>query len=354
MFRRRVRLPRTDHPVVARGLRADLPGARFGDLRSAAAAADGGRQPVALRHRVHGLDRRQQGRHDRDLVEGSGPHGPGRGRSEVAAGRADPPRSHLPAARARGRRAGSRRSHRGDRRSVSAGRPAAGRSHLRGHQAGWRDGAVARTERVLPPARVPDRLHRRPGRVSSAPRAPDRTRRDRPDADPLRRLRLPHLPQSDRRPDPHGADGRYPAPGRGRAVPADRRRGAGAGAFAVPDRRRVRLAALRLRAAAAAGDAAGAGGRAGHRALHQPGGPWHRPRQQAARLRAAGPRHGYRRGERAPRLPRRRARVRHRRPDPARPRSAAAAAAQQQPEEAGRPAGLRARDRRAGAAHRRS
>ena len=82
-----------------------------------------------------------------------------------------------------------------------------------------------------------------------------------------------------------------------RATSTGKRGRARARALGVPDRRRVPLAALRLRRAArgrAVDDRARGRGRA---ALPRPGGPRHRPAEQAARLQAAGggPRH--RRGQ---------------------------------------------------------
>ena len=91
-------------------------------------------------------------------------------------------------------------------------------------------------------------------------------------------------------------------------------------------------------------------------ALPAPGGARHRPVQQAARLRAPGRGAGHGRGQPPPRLQGGLARLRDRRPDPARPRCPAPAPDDQQPEEVHGAARLRARDRGAGpardAAHR--
>ena len=100
-----------------------------------------------------------------------------------------------------------------------------------------------------------------------------------------------------------------------------RERRARARALRVPDRRRLPLAALRLRRAARVGagdDRARGPGRA---ALPRPGGPRHRPAEQAARLQAAGGGAGHRRGQPPARAAGRPARLRHRRADPRRPRA---------------------------------
>ena len=104
-------------------------------------------------------------------------------------------------------------------------------------------------------------------------------------------------------------------------------------ALRVPHRRRVPLAALRLRPAARGRAGAHRGGGPRRAALPRPGGPRHRPAEQAAGLQAAGagPRHG-RRQPRA-RAARRPARLRHRRADPGGPRPQLDPPADQQPEE---------------------
>ena len=113
-------------------------------------------------------------------------------------------------------------------------------------------------------------------------------------------------------------------------------------------------AALRLRPAAPRRDAAdGRGGARRHR-VPRPGRAGHRAAQQAARLRppGRGRRHG--RGQRAARVRARPPELRHRRPDPARPRPLHHPPHDQQSPQAGRPRGLRPGDRGAGAARSRS
>ena len=128
--------------------------------------------------------------------------------------------------------------------------------------------------------------------------------------------------------------GRRQAP-RGDGQGRDRRRGrrARARALRVPHRRRLPLAALRLRPAARGRARAHRGGGPRRAALPRPGGPRHRPAQQAARLPAPGG--GARHGRRQPRArpARRPARLRHRRADPRRPRAQLDPPAHQQPEE---------------------
>ena len=92
-------------------------------------------------------------------------------------------------------------------------------------------------------------------------------------ADRLRRLQRRRLPLARRRQAPR-RDGQ----GRGRR----RGRRARARALRVPDRRRLPLAALRLRPAARGRAAADRGGGPRRAALPRPGGPRHRPAQQAA------------------------------------------------------------------------
>ena len=93
------------------------------------------------------------------------------------------------------------------------------------------------------------------------------------------------------------------------------------GALRVPHRRRLRLAALRLRHPARPGHEAHLRGRPRRGRLPPgPRGPRHRHRPQDPGLLPAGPGHGHRRGQRGPRPPGRQPRVRHRRPDPRRPR----------------------------------
>ena len=90
----------------------------------------------------------------------------------------------------------------------------------------------------------------------------------------------------------------------------------------VPDRRRVRLLPLRLRPAAGRGDAADRARGQGSAALHAPGGPRHRPHQQAQGLRAPGAGLRHRGRQREARLRPGPARVLDRRADTPRPRRA--------------------------------
>ena len=95
----------------------------------------------------------------------------------------------------------------------------------------------------------------------------------------------------------------------------------GPGPLRMPHRRRLPLAALRLRRAARGGAGNDRAGGQGRPPLPLPGGPRHRPAQQAARLQApgGGPRH--RRRQPQARAAGRPARLRDRRPDPGRPRA---------------------------------
>ena len=129
-------------------------------------------------------------------------------------------RPRVPADRARGRRAGPRRPHRGERRSGAARRPLPGRRHLRDHERRRHHGAHAGPRRLRPAARPQDRHHRGPDRLPPAAR-PHRHQGGEPQRrDGLRRpLRVACLRDQD------GA-GRAPGPGQGRPVCA--RPGAGA------------------------------------------------------------------------------------------------------------------------------
>ena len=154
--------------------------------------------------------------------------------------------------------------------------------------------------------------HRRPaGGLPAGARAAGAPGRRGPAADRVRRVPDHRLPQ--RR-----------GPGRARRAGAGRGGGPagrpGADALEVPDRRRLRLAALRLRPPAARRHAEDLGGRRGRDRLPRPGGPRHRPAQQAQGLRAAGRGAGHRAGQPAARLRARPAQLRHRGPDPPRPR----------------------------------
>ena len=108
------------------------------------------------------------------------------------------------------------------------------------------------------------------------------------------------------------------------------------------------------RAATAASSSSGARADRARRAAASllylaPGGPRHRPAQQAQGVRAPGERARHRRGERAARLPGRRAGVRHRVPDPRRPRPDDDPRAHEQPQEDRRHQRLRPHSRLAGA-----
>src|SRR5919201_177735 len=117
----------------------------------------------------------------------------------------------------------------------------------------------------------------------------------------------------------------------------------------MPDRRRLPLTALRLRRAARAG--APPDRRRGPRRppVHGAGGARHRTPEQAARVRASGERPGHRGGEPGARLPRGRAGVGNRQPDPRRPRVVDDPDSHEQPEEDQRARGLRPDGHRAGA-----
>ena len=179
------------------------------------------------------------------------------------------------------------------------------------------DGTMARVpdlERVLRPARAEDDHGRRPDRLPAPPRQADRARGRGRHAHRVRRLQRGRLPLAGRRQAPR-RDGQGRGGGQGRRARAR--------ALRVPDRRRLPLAALRLRPAArgrAAADRAGGPGRA---ALPGPGGPRHRPAEQAQGLQApgGGPRHRGRQPRARPAG--RPARLRHRRPDPGGPRARA-------------------------------
>ena len=104
-----------------------------------------------------------------------------------------------------------------------------------------------------------------------------------------------------------------------------RRAGADPGALRVPDRRRLRQPPLRLRPAARRGARADRRGGPRRRGLPaRPRGPRDRAGRQAAGLPAPGRRPRHRRRQPRPRPARRRAPLRHRHPDAARPRHRAA------------------------------
>ena len=114
--------------------RPDLSRAHRGAMQGAGSAADGREQHLELRHGVHGFDRGARPRDDGHL--GVRPIGnrSRRDRSEEPAGRSAPARPCLPAPRAQGRRAQTRRSDGGIGRSGVHRRDDSGRRHLRNHE----------------------------------------------------------------------------------------------------------------------------------------------------------------------------------------------------------------------------
>ena len=204
------------------------------------------------------------------------------------------------------------------------------------------DGSMARRAPARgdqPAVRHPDPDHRRAHPLPHASRdARPQARGDGP-ADVARPFPHPRLRGHDPRRPP-----RRPRQGRRRR----RRAGPRPGPFAVPDGRHVRLGPLRLRRPAPPVDGDDREGRPGRRPLHpEPRGPGHRAGQQDPGLRHAGQggRHG--RGQPPARLQARPARLRHRRPDPGRPRRPPAPPPHEQPAEVRRPVRIRAGDRRA-------
>ena len=284
------------------------------------------------------------GHQHRHLGRRPGHDHPGPHRPQHRARRLQPARPHLPAALPGGRRPQAGRPHRGRRRPRPPGRPLPGRRAVRDRQRRrlGHDGPPPRTRAVLGRARPCDDLHRRPRPLPppAGEAGPPGVRGPHPQ--PLRRFHRLRLPVDDRR---HRAHRHGPRRGR------RRRQRPGPGPLRVPHRRRVLLTALRLRHPAPAGHAADRrGGAGGDRLPPGPRGPRHRHRPQAPGLPApgAGPRHG--RGQPGARVRRRLAGVRHRRPDPRRPRHHHHAADDQQPGQVRRPGGLQPRDRRTGAA----
>ncbi len=177
------------------------------------------------------------------------------------------------------------------------------------------DGTMARVPDLVPYAEHHGlkMVHgRRPDRLPAADREAGRAGRRDGAADLLRRVHRGRLPLPRRRQTPRGDGQGRRRRRRGRARPRPQR---------VPDRRRLPQHALRLRRAARGGALEDRAGGPGRPPLPLPGGPGDRAAQQAARLQApgAGRRHG--RGEPQARLAGRPARLRHRRPDPRRPRA---------------------------------
>ncbi len=176
----------------------------------------------------------------------------------------------------------------------------------------WRERTGSRPSRSRP-HRVPD-----PEREARAARGDDAA------AHGLRRVHRDRLRDDGRR---GGAPRARPGRRGGRC--ADPR----ARAFRVPARGRVRLPSLRLRLAAAQGARHHPARGPRHPGLHAPGRPRHRPPEQAQGLRAAGSRHGHRRGQPCPRLSRGSSSLRDRRADPRGPGREEPPDPHQQPEE---------------------
>ena len=222
---------------------------------------------------VHGLHRGARGRHHRHLGGRPRAHHPGGDRSRLRAARPRPARPRLPAQGQGRRRAGAHRPDRGGGRPGAAGRPQPRRRHLRGHERRRHDGARAGPRALLRAPRAEDDHGRRPDRLPPAPRQAGGAGRGDAAADRLRRVQRRRLPLAGGRQAPRrDGQGRRRRPAR-RARPR---------ALGVPDRRRLPLAALRLRRAArvGAGDDRARGAR--RAALPRPGGPGHRPAEQAA------------------------------------------------------------------------
>ena len=120
----------------------------------------------------------------------SHPHHPAGHRSRVPCERPGASRPHVPAARARGRRAGARRTDRGQRGSGAAGRPHPGRRDLRNHERRRHHGARAATGGILQPPQPQDDFRGRPDPPPAEAREvhPARGRGLHPD----RVRRLPH------------------------------------------------------------------------------------------------------------------------------------------------------------------
>ena len=149
----------------------------------------------------------------------------------TGAGRHRHPRPRLSAARARGRRAGARRAHRGRGRHRAAGRHERRGRDLRDHERGRQHGAPAGPGRLRAAARAQDRHDLRPDRLSAQARQPDPRGRAGDHQLPLRRRVAPARLQRRAR-----QDGALSAD-QGRL--AERRPGAGAHACARPAPRRA-------------------------------------------------------------------------------------------------------------------
>ena len=153
--------------------------------------------------------RGRHGRDDRDLGRGSRPHGRGAGRSERGPRGPHAAGAHVPAARARRRRARARRSDGGLGRPREAGGPTPGSRDLRDHVRGRHDGADAGPDRVRAAARAAHRHRRRPDRLPARGGHAHRAGRRRPPRNTARRLPRGGLPHDHRREGAHGLrDGR--------------------------------------------------------------------------------------------------------------------------------------------------
>ncbi len=116
-------------------------------------------------HRLHGVDRGARGRGHRHLRARPRPHHRHRHRPHQGPQRHRLAGPRVPADRARGRRAGARRAHGGQRRSRAARRALSRRRHLRDHERRRHHGAHARPRRLRPAPRPQDRHHRGPDRL---------------------------------------------------------------------------------------------------------------------------------------------------------------------------------------------
>ncbi len=116
------------------GARVDLPGAHPGALRPPAPAADEPDQYIHVRDGVLRIDRRARGRHHGDLGGGSHAHHPAGGGPGVPGCRPGASGAHVPAARARRRRAAARGADRSQRRPGPPGRTHPRGRDLRNHE----------------------------------------------------------------------------------------------------------------------------------------------------------------------------------------------------------------------------
>ena len=189
-------------------------------------------------------------------------------------------RARVPAHGAPGRRARARRPDRGRRRPRAPRRPVPGRRHLRDHERRRHHGARARTwsrtaqKHGLKIITVADLIKYRRRNEKLIRRGADRLH-----ADQVRRLQGRRLRVGHRRRASRGA-------GQGRGGRAARTCWCGSTPSASPATSSARCAAT---AASSSPRRCGASRRrARGRALHAPGGPRHRPAQQAQGLRPAG------------------------------------------------------------------